>query len=70
VIAVADSIDAMMSNRSYRHGMSPEKCRREIEKNAGMMYDPQIAVTVLENWNLVLESRSVSLPEAGFPPER
>lgn len=32
VIAVADSIDAMMSSRSYRPAMTSAACRREIEK--------------------------------------
>lgn len=34
VIAVADSIDAMMSSRSYRPAMTSAACRREIEKTA------------------------------------
>ena len=40
VIAVADSLDAMMSSRSYRPAMTSAACRREIEKNSGIMYDP------------------------------
>jgi putative nucleotidyltransferase with HDIG domain len=58
VIAVSDSIDAMMSNRSYRCGMSSERCRREIEKNEGMMYDPKIAEAARKNWDLLLQSRN------------
>ena len=45
IIAVADSIDAMMSNRSYRPAMTGPVCLHEIEKNRGVMYDPQVGNT-------------------------
>ena len=51
VIAVADSIDAMMSSRSYRPAMTSAACRREIEKNSGIMYDPLVAAAALEHWD-------------------
>lgn len=60
IIAVADSIDAMMSDRSYRPGIGPEQCRREIEKNVGIMYDPNIAAVALQNWEQILKSRNES----------
>lgn len=50
IIAVCDSIDAMASDRSYRNAMPLDKCRYEIERNAGIMYDPEIAKAALENW--------------------
>ena len=51
VIAVADSIDAMMSSRSYRPAMTSAACRREIERNTGVMYDPQVAQAALARWD-------------------
>lgn len=51
IIAVADSIDAMMSSRSYRPAMTSAACRREIEKNSGIMYDPRVAAATLEHWD-------------------
>ena len=51
VIAVADSIDAMMSSRSYPPAMTSAACRREIEKNSGIMYDPRVAAAALEHWD-------------------
>lgn len=57
IIAVADSIDAMISDRPYRKGMCENVCREQIEKNIGIMYDPQIASCVIEHWNEVLKSR-------------
>lgn len=50
VIAVCDSIDAMASKRSYRNALPMEVVRAEIEKNIGIMYDPEIARLALDNW--------------------
>jgi putative nucleotidyltransferase with HDIG domain len=58
IIAVADSIDAMMSRRSYRTGLTAEQCRTEIENNAGKMYDPEIVRTVLIYWDRIVECRN------------
>lgn len=55
IIAVCDSIDAMLSNRSYRKAMPFEVCRAEIEKNVGIMYDPRIVRAALDNWELMIE---------------
>lgn len=57
IIAVADSIDAMLSNRSYRRSLSQEACRGEIERNIGKMFDPRVAAAALENWVELLAAR-------------
>ncbi|MCR5238136.1 MAG: HD-GYP domain-containing protein [Lachnospiraceae bacterium] len=43
MICVADSFDAMNSNRVYRKKLSTEDIINEIEKNKGKQFDPQIA---------------------------
>lgn len=43
IIAVADSYDAMTSNRSYRDALPQQKVREEILKNAGTQFDPEVA---------------------------
>ena len=53
MIALCDSIDVMRSSRSYRKGMTDCDCRREIEKNAGTMYDPELASLCLSNWDFL-----------------
>lgn len=43
IIAVADSYDAMTSNRSYRKYLPQEVVRKELEKNMGTQFDPEVA---------------------------
>ena len=48
-IAIADSVDAMMSDRPYRKTRTNAECYAEIKENSGTMYDPQLVETVLDN---------------------
>jgi putative nucleotidyltransferase with HDIG domain len=48
IIAVADSYDAMTSNRSYRSYLPQKEARDEIEKNKGSQFDPEIADIMLQ----------------------
>ncbi len=53
IIAVADSIDAMTTDRPYRAAMSWEQCRQELLKNKGHQFDPFLAEEALklfEGW--------------------
>ena len=43
MICVADSFDAMNSNRVYRKKLTKEDITNEIEKNKGTQFDPKIA---------------------------
>ncbi|MCL4101422.1 HDIG domain-containing protein [Fibrobacter sp. UWH9] len=56
IIAIADSIDAMISDRPYRKGMDVSICKEEIKKNAGIMYDPDVVKVALENWDDLIKS--------------
>ncbi|MGM8212255.1 HD-GYP domain-containing protein [Virgibacillus sp. W0430] len=55
VIGVADAIDAMSSNRSYRKAMDFNKIREEIERGKGTQFDPVIAQMVLDDWGYIVE---------------
>lgn len=52
IIAVCDSIDAMASARAYRKALPIEICRSEIERNVGLMYDPDVANLILSHWEI------------------
>ncbi|MFV0517865.1 MAG: HD-GYP domain-containing protein [Aminipila sp.] len=54
VIAICDSIDAMMSSRIYRKRITAEQCKEEIYKCSGQMYDPKIAKFILKHWENIV----------------
>lgn len=54
IIALADSTDAMLSSRVYRKALQEEDVKAEILKNAGIMYDPELAVVFVENWDKIV----------------
>lgn len=66
IIAVADSIDAMMSSRSYRAAMTGAACRCEIEKNSGIMYDPRVASAALAHWDTLISRYAADTPRAPY----
>jgi putative nucleotidyltransferase with HDIG domain len=43
IFAVADSFDAMTSDRPYRHAMSVEDARGEVARCRGTQFDPEVA---------------------------
>lgn len=43
IIAIADSYDAMTSDRPYRKGMDYKEALVEIERNGGLQFDPVLA---------------------------
>lgn len=47
IIAVADTYDAMNSNRSYRNGLPKEKIRDEIIKGMGTQFDTRFAAILV-----------------------
>lgn len=51
IIAVSDTIDAMMSKRPYRKALSLTECKQELIKNKGKMFEPKIvdhAIKILD----------------------
>ncbi len=60
IIAVADTYDAMTSNRSYRSAMPQEKVRAEIVRCSGSQFDPRFAAIML---NMIDEDKDYELRE-------
>ncbi|MBQ6257649.1 MAG: HD domain-containing protein, partial [Clostridia bacterium] len=48
IICVADSFDAMNSNRVYRKKLTKEYILNEIESNKGRQFDPAVADVMLK----------------------
>ncbi|MFA5576273.1 MAG: HD domain-containing phosphohydrolase [Tissierellaceae bacterium] len=42
ILAVADAYDAMTNDRPYRAALSPEEARKELRRNSGSQFDPDI----------------------------
>lgn len=47
ILAVADTFDAMTSDRPYRPAMSPEEARDEIKRCTGIQFDPVVTAAFL-----------------------
>jgi HD-GYP domain-containing protein (c-di-GMP phosphodiesterase class II) len=63
IIQVADTWDAMTSDRPYRRRMSTEAALKELEKSAGSQLDPQ-CVQAFTRW--IQNSRSVKIASDTF----
>jgi len=48
IIAVADSVDAMHSNRIYRSSRSREYVMEQLEKNKGTQFDPELSDIMIQ----------------------
>lgn len=66
ILAVADSYDAMTSNRSYRNGLSQEVVRNEIEKGKGTQFDPEVADILLQMIDADKEYKLRQIDKVGY----
>ncbi len=51
IMAVADSFDAMLSERPYRKAYSKKKAIEELRENSGTQFDPKVVETFLKVLN-------------------
>ncbi|KYH31778.1 cyclic di-GMP phosphodiesterase response regulator RpfG [Clostridium tepidiprofundi DSM 19306] len=51
IIGVADTFDAITSNRSYRKAMSYKKAIHELKKNKGTQFDPNVVDAMITIYN-------------------
>lgn len=64
IIALSDSIDAMMSKRAYRDAMLKETCIEELFKGAGSQFDPALVPLAV---HYLIDTETVPL-EIAYPP--
>lgn len=50
IIALADTLDAMTSTRSYRKSLSPDEAKKQIEEASGSQFDPQVVEVFRRLW--------------------
>jgi len=60
IITAADSLDAMLSDRVYRKGLSIEKVKSEFQNNSGKQFHPEVAKAVLD---LIEQGKIIKLYE-------
>lgn len=53
IISVADSYDAMTSNRSYRAGIGHNRAAQELIMGSGTQYDPKVVSAFLDVCNII-----------------
>lgn len=51
IICITDSIDAMLGKRKRSKALSQDDCKRELEREAGRKFDPELAAFTLVHWN-------------------
>ncbi len=51
IVTVADSLDAMTSNRPYRNSMTQEQAIEQLQKGKGMQFHPDVVDAVVEMIN-------------------
>ena len=65
IIMVADTVDAMLSNRPYRAALTVEDVRGELRRFSGRQFDPVMAATLIE---LGMVEKAARMAEADRTP--
>lgn len=47
IIAIADTVDAMASDRPYRRGLTAERIRAEVTRMSGIQFDPRMVAVLI-----------------------
>ncbi len=51
ILAVADTFDAMTSDRAYRRALSPERAVAELQRCAGTQFDTEVVAVFVAAWH-------------------
>ena len=55
IMAVADTLDAMLTSRYYRQALTPEEAYQEIVAASGSRFDPQVVSAFLAAWENIYQ---------------
>jgi putative nucleotidyltransferase with HDIG domain len=61
ILAVADAVEAMASDRPYRHGMTTQEILDELSKYSGTQFDPRVVKAFIQSARVGQESVIVNL---------
>ena len=64
IIMICDSVDAMLSDRPYRKALGLHVVREELQRCAGLQFDPKLVDTMLQKGTL---ERAVVLLRDAYP---
>jgi diguanylate cyclase (GGDEF)-like protein/putative nucleotidyltransferase with HDIG domain len=62
IVAVADAIEAMISDRPYRKALKPERIVEELSRNSGSQFDPiviEAAIKMLKSMNTLEKTATI-----------
>lgn len=62
ILAVADVVEVMVSNRSYRPGLGIDSALNEVENNRGIFYDSNVADACLR----LFRGKGFQIEQAGY----
>ena len=55
IVAVADSLDAMITSRTYREALTPDEANEEIQRSSGTHFDPAVVAAFQRAWYQIRE---------------
>ncbi len=65
VVAVADAIEAMSSDRPYRRALKPDKVKRELFEHSGTQFDPLVVDAAIKMLDKMQENEIRSTTQNG-----
>jgi len=70
ILAIADAFDAVTTDRPYRKAMTLSEAEKELVRNSGIQFDPEIIKKILPHLKQIYElGKSVNVEGRSFFPE-
>ena len=70
ILAIADAFDAVTTDRPYRKAMTLSEAEKELVRNSGIQFDPEIVKKILPHLKQIYElGKSVNVEGRSFFPE-